>query len=188
MWLALLIGCGGGAAGFPGGPGAITGTVHGQTFAIADTVSGVVPVTDVDGNIQHTAVIFMTTSADACADLTANVAHSNENYVLLGMSVITGQNFDAPTAPGAFTITTSAMNANWTAQSLDATCRASNALQARASAGTVQLTGVDGEAYGGTFDLTLDTAEHVTGEFGASACAAVATAFAETNHASPTCM
>jgi hypothetical protein len=187
IWLAMLIGCGG-DSGFPNGPGAVTGTVHGATFAIADTVSAIVPITDIDGNVQHTALIYMSTTPDACADLEANLAHPNQERILIGLSVVgTGTAFDAPTAPGAFTITTSAMSASWTAAILDATCVATGTLMAHATAGTVQLTGVAGEAYGGTFELSLDTVEKVTGSFGSTACAAVVTAFGETPHPTPTC-
>jgi hypothetical protein len=186
LWLAMLIGCGGGS-GFPGGPGTVTGAIHGATFAIADSVSGIVPITDIDGNVQHTAVIYMSTTPDACADLEANIAHPNQQRIVIGLSVVgTGTAFDAPTEPGTFTITTSTMSANWTAALLDQMCVATG-LMARATAGTVDLTGVDGEAYGGRFDLTLDTAETVTGLFGSTACAAVATAFGETAHPAPSC-
>ena len=185
--LATVIasGCGGGGGG--SSAGSVDGTVHGAPFAIADVVSGVLSITDMSGGTLHEAAIWMSSTPNACSDLAANIAHPNQQFVVIGLATINGATADAPTAPGAFTIVPSTTIAYWTASSLDGTCRAPNALVAKGTGGTVELTGANSEAYAGTFDVQLDSGEHVTGDFDSTACAAVATTLSETNHVTPTC-
>jgi hypothetical protein len=84
----------------------------------------------------------------------------------------------APTAPGTYTISSSLPPtvphaANVAGRIVDATCSNNTANDAVALSGTVQLTGVEAGTYTGTFDLVLDSADHITGSFDAPTCGQV---------------
>ncbi len=63
---------------------------------------------------------------------------------------------------------------------LDATCVNNADNDALADSGTVVLTGVSGGTFTGTFDVVMDSGDHVTGTFDAPTCS-------EQRNPEPTC-
>jgi hypothetical protein len=96
-----------------------------------------------------------------------------------------------PMTTGNFIVTQTAGSATKAAtavfQTTDAQCVKINAQSAQAASGSVNLTSIGpNNAYAGTFDLVMDSGDHVTGSFGASGCSAVGSAIS--NNAPPNCI
>jgi hypothetical protein len=162
----MLVACGGGG----GSGGSVEGNIHGSTFAIQDAVSASVAIGTV-----HGAVIFMSSTAGLCKDAAANVVHPNQKAIAITLFDVNGTTLNTPTAPGTYTIfqgsgTPSAKAAAWVASVSDATCNDIMASGATAMTGTVTLSGISGNAFSGSYDIVLDSGDHVTGSFDPEAC------------------
>jgi len=59
----------------------------------------------------------------------------------------------------------------------DATCQEVSAQSATGATGTVTLTSVNNGAYAGSFDVVMDSGDHVTGSFNAANCAGINAVF-----------
>jgi hypothetical protein len=165
MGFALIFGCGDDNL-----PGSVSGTVHGQNVAIDDAVSAVVMIPGTSGSLVPTALILMGDATELCADLTANSQPQGFLSVYIGLGVVTGSTTSAPTAPVTFTIGGSPDDGGLGVLATDATCRDVPGDDARATDGTIALTGVDGDRFTGRFDVTLDSGDHITGEFNPEPC------------------
>lgn len=179
--------CGGSSS---SGGGALTGTVHGQSIMIEDAIS--VAATLSGGTPQlHGAAIALSTTKDLCADAMSNAQHPNEKAVAIVLFDVNGTSTSTPTAPGTYTIfsgsgTPPAKSASLSVAVTDAMCHDVAAQDASGVTGTVTLSSVSGNQFSGSFDVVLDSGDHVTGSFDPQACPALATAL---NNSSPSsCM
>src|SRR5207237_493554 len=147
-----------------------------------DSASGEVPV----GNL-HTGGILLTSTGGTCADVNANQAHQNEKGVFIDVWDVVGTTTNAPTVPGTYSIyqgtgTSPPKAASFSAIVFDATCKAITNDGAKATTGTVTLTAVSGTRYNGTFDVALDSGDHVTGSFEPEECPNLGTYLSAANN------
>ena len=161
----------------PAAGGSVSGPIKGKTFAVADAITLARP----DG-----VEIALTSSADQCVPSAQQVQHPYETALLILLAdydASTGH-ATAPVASGTYTINTGSTmlphGATVEGNILDASCvnNADNA--ALASSGSVTLSGVANGTFSGTFDVLMDSGEHITGSFAAPTCA-------ETKNPAPTC-
>jgi hypothetical protein len=139
-------------------------------FSLHDSASGEVMV----GNL-HAGGILLTSTGGTCGDITANQAHQNEKGVFIDVWDVVGTTTNAPTAAGTYSIyqgtgTSPPKAASLSAIVFDATCKEITGDGAKATTGTVTLTAVSGTKYNGTFDVALDSGDHVTGSFEPEEC------------------
>jgi hypothetical protein len=173
------------ACGSDNTPASFSGTVHGMSFAIHSAASG--EVTN-GGATLHAGAVLLSSSAGTCADVNANQAHQNEKGVLILLWDVVGTTTNAPTAPGMYSIyqgsgTSPPKAATLNAIVFDATCTPIANDGAKGATGTVNLTGVSGVHYSGTFDVALDSGDHVTGSFDPEECPNLGTYLSATNNA-----
>ena len=169
--------CGGGGGASAGG--ALNGMVHGKSITIDDAVSASVTTMTLGVTI-HAAAIVMGNAKDLCADAMSNTSHPNEEGVIILLTDINGTTFNTPTAPGTYVVyqgsgTPPAKAAFFNVSVSDATCKDVMAQDAGGMSGTVMLTSVSGNAFSGSFDLVLDSGDHVTGSFDPQECPALNT-------------
>src|SRR5262245_3815754 len=157
----------------------INGTIRGQRFAVADVVSTTGQVRVTGGGTLNLGVAVMTTAGGYCGTIGAAKENRNSQYfnIFLGVTDANGAP-TPPSAPGTFTVTTQQFTANANVAlanfvALDANCQELAAQTAISQSGTVNLTGVSNEAYSGTFDMMLDSNDHITGSFSAASCPAL---------------
>ena len=188
--LVSVCACGGGGG---SSPGSVTGTIHGQKFAVADAISASVTFSDGMGGSSSQAAIFLTSTPNACADFTNNIQRKSEQAFVIGVATISGTTVASPTATGAYTVfdvnsgnPPPAMAALVNAVATDATCMSDTANSANGTSGTVTLTTINGNTFDGKFDITMDSGDHVTGSFSPEACPALQQALNSTT--TPTCM
>jgi len=155
-----------------GSSASIDGTVRGSPIVTSTIASTIVTSTS-----SSEAFIVMS-SATSCADPSAIVQHPGEQTVLFILTDNTASTSQAPTSPGVYTVSASdtppAKAAQVEVNVLDATCVNDADLGAVATGGAVTLTSVNGGAFAGTFDVTLETGEHVSGSFDSDACSTLA--------------
>jgi hypothetical protein len=136
----------------------------------------------------HAGAVLVTSSSGTCADIRANQAHQNEKALAIVLWDVVGTTTNAPTVPGTYSIyqgsgTSPPKAATFSALVFDATCTAITNDGARGATGTVNLTAVSGARYSGTFDVALDSGDHVTGSFDPEECAGIDTYVSPTNNA-----
>jgi hypothetical protein len=165
----------------------VSGTIHGQSFHIVDAVS-MAATLSVTGGTQMQGLIFLTTTPHYCGDLAANTVRKGEMAVSISLADITGQAVGAPTMAGTYTVAAggplSPKAAAIKVVVTDQSCMAIAPSGAKATAGAVKLTSVDANAFDGTFDVTLDSGDHVSGSFSPESCPAIQTAIDSTTPAS----
>jgi len=121
-------------------------------------------------------VMGLTSFSDACATLytSKRVPRSSVAMSFQLITLADGSLSGPVTAPGTFSLLTAGVSTgefgvNW--DTIDASC---NDTSTSATGGSVTVTAVSASRLEGTFDLTFG-ADHVTGSFSASNCAATAT-------------
>lgn len=182
----VLAACGSGS---PGSVPAITGTIHGDVYSIGDAISA--PVTFI-GTTQHGAAILLSSAANACNDATSPpVFHPNQQKILIELFDAAGPTDTTPTAPGTYTIYPGMgqppeRTAALAAAMYDTTCHDIAASNANATTGTVTLSSVSGNVFSGSYDVGLDSGDHITGDFDPEDCPGLQTALTST--ATPTCI
>jgi hypothetical protein len=182
----LAAACGGGSS--SSGINTFNGTIHGQSFSPTESISNTVLVAAGTGNTAG--VVVMSNATGTCADVTANKQPKNITVMIIALedvNITTGA-FTAPTAPGTYTVSVSpqAKLALVNFVVTDANCKAISSQSATSASGTVTITSVSNGTYEGTYDITMNSNDHVTGSFSASACAGISPAFVSGN-ANPTC-
>jgi hypothetical protein len=162
--------------------GSVTGTIHGQSFAIEDAISASISGTDTNGNPFSEVAVIMATSKNLCTTLGANQQPKNIKAVQIAVADFSGTSLSAPTTPGTFTITQTAMPmiGAWSAIVTDASCMDVPASDAKGTSGTITLTSISNGAYDGHYDVVLDSGDHVTGSFNPEPCPALQTALNST--------
>jgi hypothetical protein len=169
--------CAGTGSGTSSSYGSVSGSVGSYTFTIADAISASVTLPESGG--QHGAVIVMSTASNLCTDATNHVEHPNEKTILLTLTDNSGSALAAPTAPGSYAITTDAMATQvgvLETEVFDATCNGAPDGHKHATSGTVTLSEITGGAFSGSFDVVMNSGDHITGTFDPEACPGLDTA------------
>jgi hypothetical protein len=168
---ALVVSCGGGSSS-SGSPGTATfsGTVRGNSFTPRDATAAVVSFT-VNGVPGKVAVIAITSATGLCSALSSGKEPKSTQYlVLTPFKVQPDFSPIPPPAPGAYQVGALTIeNGAAVFSATDAVCQASLASTVQASTGTITLTAV-GNRYTGSYDLTFDFGDRITGTFDAPVC------------------
>jgi hypothetical protein len=167
--LLALLGCRESTA----GSGAIIGSVRGQVFSVADAMAG----TRINGTDTY-ADIFLADRAGLCEAASRYWLRKSLHTVRIDLYESTGQGDRAPAGPGTYTVVAiggpiSARRAYVEARTTDESCALVASQSAKATSGTVTLTGVSNGSYAGTFDVTLESGDRLTGSFDAPDCQAI---------------
>jgi hypothetical protein len=176
---AALAACGSGMDGGSNSTGTATvnGTIHGRQVTAEDASSAVVPAS-VQGFSFQAGAVVISSAANICATVSSGKQPRNWQALVLGVAQQQNGTVGPPTAPGAYTIITGLSFDSKIAvayfRATDASCAdLGPTADALATSGTITLTSVT-PAFTGSFDLTLDTGEHITGSFKAPGCPAIA--------------
>ena len=163
----LFAACGGSDA------GSVSGTVHGTSIPVDDSLSAAVMVS----NNEHDAEIVLVNSPNACADVMNHVNHPNEKIVIISVADYANLTFTTPTATGTYQIyqggSVPAKAARVQVIMDDLNCAPIQNMGATATSGTVTLTKVSGNTFAGSFDALLDSQDHITGSFSPTECPAI---------------
>lgn len=146
---------------------AVHGTVRGNAIHIADAVSGPVhPSTDAMGYAE----ILLSTASDVCSDAAANTFRPDQTTVdiLLANSTPTAEL--VPSMTGTYMVGGGPLRAVVIVRSYDAQCQVAATSMSSAVSGAVNLTAITGNTFDGTFDVVLDTQDHITGSFAPTEC------------------
>jgi hypothetical protein len=174
------------ACGTSTGTGTVVGTAKGQAFDVHDAISAQVRVSETSAN-AHVAMVLMGNASGLCDDVTNGTQTKSFVGVQLTMFVADITGVIVPPSPGDFTIGAACGNAaSWATIVTDATCTELTASEAMATSGTVTLTKISGNVFDGTYDVTLDSGDHVTGKFSPVGCGGLQTRVDATTP--PTCM
>lgn len=171
----------------------VSGSVPGGGFDFKDTISATVTVDDGNGGTSSYAQIVIGSTSGLCSDAAAMppIDRKGARAIVIELRDINGAMSTAPAAAGAYTIYPNTgseppKSASLSTVGLDNTCQTVDAQTASAQSGTVTLTAVTGGVYKGSFDVMLNTGDHITGSFDPTACPALQTA--ATNTDARTCM
>ena len=166
----------GGGGPLPGGGGAPTG----------DTISASV-ILDDGGETSSVARIVIASTTGLCSDAGATppIDRAQQKFITIELADVAGATTTTPTAAGTYAIypntgSRPAKSASFVTGSLDASCMTVDAADASGQSGTVTLASVNGDAFSGSYDVVLNTGDHVTGSFTPRACPALRTAVAST--------
>lgn len=179
---AAMVACGGGNSSAPIVPGSATmsGTVRGLPVTAADATSAQLQLTaQGTGQVFHEAAIVISSAPAICSQMGAGKEPKSTQFLLIALAEKDGSTVVAPKGPGTFPIVTSTTTgatraAAATFVSTDATCRDPIvSTGTAATAGSVTLTTV-GTTYTGTFTVTLNTNDQISGTFTAPDCAGLA--------------
>lgn len=164
---ALAIGCGGRGGGAPI-------TVKGQSFTPKDTISS---------QLSGVGAIVIGNYSGLCTYAAANQTPRNLSglIILVYDYNISSGVATAPKAPGTYTVVTTGIVKDKMAvvayEVTDANCQDVLAKDASSVSGTVTLTDVSNSAYSGSYDVIMDSSDHLSGSFSATACSAIRSLF-----------
>jgi hypothetical protein len=151
-----IVGCGGGG-------GSSSFTIRGQSFSAVETISAVQTTSS-----SSVGVVIFSGRSGICALAASNTNPKNTK----GLLIVVSNNGTALVA-GAYTVTAS-FSAGKIALvqfvSYDNTCGDITAQEANGVSGTVTLTSVSGNALAGSYDITFDSTDHITGSFTGTGC------------------
>nr|HEX4316985.1 hypothetical protein [Kofleriaceae bacterium] len=171
-------------------PGSVDGSIKGNSYPVAAALSATVQTTSGGGF----GMVVLSSAADACSPAAAQVSHPGEKSVVVIVAANDGRAIATPpTATGTYAIpdptadpVPNAMVATVFTSNLDATCENNADDQTTAVSGTVTIDSIDGQLYSGSFDVTLDSGDHVTGSFSPGSCSSLA-AIVTGDNPPPTC-
>jgi len=171
----VAMSCGGGSSssGTSQGTATFSGTIRGNTMTPHDASAAVVSFS-ANGVPGKAAVIAITSASGICSQLTSGKEPKSTQYLVLTPFKIQ-PDFSAvpPPAPGVYTVgALSIENAVAVFSGTDSACGVNLASAARATSGQVALTAV-GNRYTGSYQLTFDFGDSVSGTFDAPVCANV---------------
>ena len=174
--LAICAACGGSKTYNLSGTATVNppNTVGGIALTPGDAVSLVVPQSG-----SNVGAIVISSQANQCNELNAH--RDLKNGVLLSIALgvhAAGSSTITPPTLGTYTIFSRANITGQTGNIGDALFLTTNATcgitaQTEATSGTVTLTRVDENGYGGTFDLMFGTTDHLVGSFNSGSCSAL---------------
>jgi hypothetical protein len=171
----MCIGCGGddGATQLPGG-----------SVDLKESIGANVMKED-DGVLM----IVTASTTGLCADARATppIDRQGQHFIVIELADVGGANTTAPTAPGTYTIypntgTRPAKSASFVTGAFDDTCQTDDAFDGQGQSGSVVLTAI-GTRFQGTYDVVLNTGDHVTGAFDAAPCTDLQAAVTNSQHA-----
>jgi hypothetical protein len=162
--LTLLLGCSGGSN------TTFNGTVRGHQLTPADAVSGTGSLNVPPAVSINAAVVVISNTGGLCANASVGKQASNSQFFVITLFDRIGTQTAIPTAPGTYSVTSTTKSASASYLETDATCRSIAGFSALATSGTVTLTSVTSNGLVGTFDLTLNSGDRVTGSFNAPNC------------------
>jgi hypothetical protein len=172
--LVLVVGC--------AGDDGTTGPLPGGGFTAADSISAVVTVEE-----DSTGRIVIASTSNLCSDARATppIDRENQRFIVIELADVNGAATTAPTAAGTYTIypntgSRPAKSASFIAGSLDDAC--SSDQDASGQSGSVVLTAVASGKFTGSYDVVLNTGDHVTGTFAPSACPELQAAATNNDH------
>jgi len=176
LLLVAVVGCGGDDG---------TGPLPGGGFDTKDTVSGVVTIED-----DAMARIVIASTANLCSDARATppIDRQGQMFIVIDLADTGGANTTAPTTPGTYTIypntgSRPAKSASFVTGGFDATCGPNDDAAASGQSGSVVLATVAAGKFTGTYDVVLNTGDHVTGSFDPTACTELQAAATNSQHA-----
>jgi hypothetical protein len=156
-------------------------------FTPADTISAVVVTSDGEATTTSSGHIVIGSTSDLCADATASppVDRKNQRLIVIDLTDINGAFESAPTTAGTYTIysntgTPPPNQALLVTTELDGSCQSYDDGAASGQSGTVTLASVTNGVFQGTYDVMLNTGDHITGSFAPQACPAMGAALAST--------
>ncbi len=174
--LLLLLGCG-------SNPFTVNGSIRGNSLKSGDAVSATGSVA-LGGSPINAGVVVLSNTSGLCGLAVAGKEPKNSQFLIL---VVSDRNTNtAPTGAGSYVIYSSGAQPTKLAIAqyfqTDASCH--EIQSTLATSGTITLTSVSNGNLSGTFDLTFDTGDHVSGSFSAANCSALIFVLANPN---PTC-
>jgi len=156
-------GTGGAGTGGQGQGGELPNVVNGAAITVVDAVF----IAGTPGGGVKELVIDMEDQAGVCGRIKANTF--KQNTTELGFTVAI-EGASGPVGPGTYAVGNSIdgkTHLNGGVQEPDPMCLGKHL---GTKSGSVTITYVSSTMVSGTFDLTLDNADHLTGSFGATAC------------------
>ena len=167
--MLALASCGSGSS----APGSATfsGSVRGQSMVPRDAIASTVSFSG-NGVPGRAAVIGITSAAALCPLLSAGKEPKSTQYlVLTAFRLQPDYSAAPPPAPGTYPVGAQSIeNAVVVFAGTDASCQViSPQGEAVASSGSITFTAV-GDRYAGSYDLTFDFGDRVTGTFDAPNC------------------
>jgi hypothetical protein len=153
----------------------VDGNIGGAPLPVHDALAITVPAS---ATSPGTASILLTDASNVCEDFAAGKAPAGVSALALEILRLDAQGRPAaPTAAGRFDIVkpgaapmANSNTAVATFSSLDASCAPLKSLHS--VDGSVTIDHLDATGYTGSFDLTFDSGEHISGRFDAIECAA----------------
>ena len=167
--MLVLVSCGGGSSSAPG-TATFSGSVRGQSMVPRDAIASVVSFNG-NGVPGRAAVIGITSAAGLCPLLSAGKEPKSTQYlVLTAFQMQPDYSAAPPPKPGNYPVgALSIENAVVVFAGTDASCHSISQGEAVASSGSITFTAV-GDRYAGSYDLTFDFGDRVTGTFDAPGC------------------
>jgi hypothetical protein len=151
----------------------VTGTIGGSAYAAMDGISVVATASGFDFNGMAT-YVKISDFAGACTKETGSLGVKYGRLFLIGLGVVGADGKSAAaTAKGDYTVVSGAPAASTNAAEVFYEADGADCLKAsmhQATSGKVTVTRT-GDPIEGTFDLTFDNNEHITGTFSTPACA-----------------
>lgn len=173
--LLLLLGCG-------SNPFTLNGTIRGNPLKSGDAISAIGAVALGSVFINAGAAVVLSNTSGLCGFAAGGKEPKNSQFLIL---VVRDTN-RAPTGAGTYVIYSSGAQPTKLAVAqyfqTDASCNETQITLA--TSGTITITSVSNGNLSGTFDLTFDSGDHVTGSFSATNCNALLSVLANPN---PTC-
>jgi hypothetical protein len=164
----------------------VSGSPPGGPVDTQATVSAVVTSSDTG---DSEARIVISSTATVCADAGAMppIDRKGSRFVTIELKDINGSTATAPTAPGTYTVYPNSgsqppKEALVVTGGLDDTCQSVDADSASGQSGTVVLTSASGGVFKGTYDVLLNTGDHISGSFAPVACPALQALDASSQH------
>ena len=180
--LVAVAACGGGS----GSAGAtFSGAVKGQTLSPKDSISSPATVLLPIGGTAGVAAIVLGDDGALCTKVTANTEPRNGKALILLLADVNPNLIaSAPAGTGTFTVYDFSAGlagglppAHAAVVSFgvdDASCVQDDTKSATGKSGSVTLTRNSGGSYAGSYEVTFDSGDHVTGTFGTTACPGLA--------------
>lgn len=157
----------------------VSGTTPGGSIDISATVSAVVTISD-GADSTSEARIIMASNDSVCADAGAMppIDRKGSRFIAITLRDVSGSTAAAPAAAGTYTIYPNTgsqppKEALLDTGGLDDTCQSADDEQASGQSGSVVLESTSGGAFKGTFDVVLNTGDHITGSFDPIPCPAL---------------
>lgn len=159
--------------------GHVSGDTPGGSVDVQATVSAVVTMDD-GGDASSEARIVLASTDSVCSDAAAMpvIDRKGARFISIELRDVSGSTSTAPAAAGTYTIYPNTgsqppKEALLEVGALDDTCQPVDAEEASGQSGSVVLESAAGGVFSGTFDVVLNTGEHISGRFDPVACPAL---------------